>query len=44
MGQPGPLLPRWPPSPGLVVVGHLTDRDDITRLADADRVRIQPAS
>ncbi|WP_392750362.1 cyclophilin-like fold protein [Streptomyces sp. LN590] len=32
------------PSPGLVILGHLTDPDDIARLADADRVRIQPAS
>ncbi|MET7320638.1 cyclophilin-like fold protein [Streptomyces sp. NPDC005549] len=32
------------PSPGLVILGHLTDRDDITRLAGADRVRIQTAS
>ncbi|MEU0054209.1 cyclophilin-like fold protein [Streptomyces sp. NPDC006309] len=32
------------PSPGLVILGHLTDRDDITRLADADRVGIQRAS
>ncbi|MET8274686.1 cyclophilin-like fold protein [Streptomyces sp. NPDC079189] len=32
------------PSPGLVILGHLTDRDDSTRLADADRVRIQTAS
>ncbi|MFJ9871018.1 cyclophilin-like fold protein [Streptomyces sp. NPDC101165] len=30
------------PSPGLVIIGHLTHRDDIARLADADRVRIQP--
>ncbi|WP_406090608.1 cyclophilin-like fold protein [Streptomyces sp. NBC_01013] len=29
------------PSPGLVVFGRLTDRDDTTRLADAGRVRIQ---
>ncbi|WP_392872021.1 cyclophilin-like fold protein [Streptomyces sp. LN499] len=32
------------PSPGLVILGHLTDPDDIARLADANRVRIQPAS
>ncbi|MFD4259081.1 cyclophilin-like fold protein [Streptomyces sp. NPDC058534] len=32
------------PSPGLVILGHLTNRDDIARLANADRVRIQPAS
>ncbi|MFD4481711.1 cyclophilin-like fold protein [Streptomyces sp. NPDC058471] len=32
------------PSPELVILGHLTDRGDIARLADADRVRIQPAS
>ncbi|MGW0875472.1 cyclophilin-like fold protein [Streptomyces sp. NPDC002740] len=32
------------PSPGLVILGHLTNRDDIARLADADRVRIQAAS
>ncbi|WP_327187283.1 cyclophilin-like fold protein [Streptomyces sp. NBC_01334] len=29
--------------PGLVILGHLTDRDDIARLADADRVHIRPA-
>ncbi|WP_406517067.1 cyclophilin-like fold protein [Streptomyces sp. NBC_00134] len=32
------------PSPGLVIFGHLTDQDDIARLANADRVRIQPAT
>jgi hypothetical protein len=32
------------PSPGLVILGRLTDRDDVTRLATADRVRIQAGS
>ncbi|MGW6404553.1 cyclophilin-like fold protein [Streptomyces sp. NPDC055134] len=32
------------PSPGLVILGHLTDQDDIARLADAGHVRIELAS